>query len=79
VFFGSLSGFMIGFGVAAFVAGHPAYGLLAFTGAGLTAVICALVRLNWRILETNRNLLEQNRRLLNERAHDMIRRTQGPE
>jgi hypothetical protein len=72
-------GFMAGFGLAAFVNGYPAYGLLAFTGAGLTSVICALVRLNWRILETNRDLLEQNRRLLNERARDVTRRTQRPE
>jgi hypothetical protein len=72
-FFGVFGGLMAGFGIAAFARGYLAWGLTAFTGTGLTAVIGAFVRMNWRILDLNRDLLEQNRQLRG-RIAELMRR-----
>jgi hypothetical protein len=63
VFYGILIAAVIIIGVAELACGQPAIGFLAFGEAGLIAIIGVLVRLNWRILETNRELLETNREL----------------
>jgi hypothetical protein len=63
-FFTIMAAGTVGLGTAALARGHLADGVLAFLLAGLMAIIGALIRVNWRVLEMNRSLGEQNQRLL---------------
>jgi hypothetical protein len=78
-FFWGITVIMATLGVAALAAGQIATGLASFGVAGLVAIISALVRLNWRILETNRELSEMNGQLLEERRAELLRRLRGHE
>ena len=77
VVFRLIVGVTVLLGAAELAGGYPPQGLTSLGVAWLIAVIGALVRLNWRILETNADLIRQNRWLLEERHADLMRRIHG--
>jgi hypothetical protein len=74
VYFGSIGGAVTALGVAEIATGYLPLGLICIGVAALIGIICALVRLNWRILGTNQDLIAMNEQLLAERRAELLRR-----